>query len=66
MKETIFYVSFRHTYGAKEITRDEEEYFPLEKTLKEFFDWMQQKREEFKEYHSVSSCVITNIQFIQK
>lgn len=65
-KETIFYLTLSYKNDKREIVADREEYFREKKTLKEFFNWCQKHRKDFIEQHSVDSCIITNIQLIQK
>jgi hypothetical protein len=65
-KETIFYVSLSYIDNKRNITADRQQYFPEEKTLKEFFVWCQLERQKFETLHVIESSIITNMQFIQK
>lgn len=60
-KEAIFFF----TYQSKNSQGDVIQYFPKEKTLKEFFEWTQVERKKLEESKN-SGIILLDIKFITK
>lgn len=59
MTETIFFAIFNSGY----VRHDRRAYFPKEKTLKEFHDWIEEVRKEI-ETDQKTNVLVESIQFI--
>lgn len=64
MKETIFFATFNSVVGTQIHNHDRREYFQSEKTLKEFYDWLESHRVDIESTYN-GGTVITNAHFFK-
>lgn len=64
MKETIFFANFNTITEQHVHSHERREYFQTEKTLIEFFSWLELHKKEIKDIYN-GSTIITSVQFIK-
>ena len=63
MNETIFFIKLESCGGT--IKHDRIQYFESGKTLKDFYDWIEDIRTEIESQYN-TACIVTGMEFINK